>query len=308
MSKTDWLREAGYGVGFHWTSQTVPAEGQKLLSYADAVEAFDVSAFAAQLHDAGAGYVLFTISHAQQYFAFPSVVLDSVLPGRTCRRDLYAELYSALAPYGIRLLFYYPSLGDSSDEEWLAACRYNSDPAGFARLQYEIVTEIGERYGAKLSGWWIDNCYDAAPYFGWGAGRGVRYDYARYKEALCAGNPDRLVAFNLHGTDAWESSTSIGIADYGAGESNHLDRVPSGPNSGEGGALWHGFVWMDDFWVHNELGIPAPRFSDAHVIAYLRYVQAQGGVFTYNAAPYQSGLISNPTMSQLRAIKAALRE
>ena len=306
MSKTDWLQSAGYGVVVHWTSQTVPGEGQKLLSYADAVDAFDVSAFAAQLHAAGAGYLLFTISHAQQYFAFPSAALDAVLPGRTCRRDLYADLFDALSHYRIRLLFYYPSLGDDSDPDWLAACRYHSDPVYFANLQYNLVTEIGERYGANLSGWWIDNCYDAAPYFGWGAGRGVRYDYARYKEALCAGNPDRLAAFNLRGTDAWESPTCAQIADYGAGESNHLDRVPSGINTGEGGTLWHGFVWMDDFWVHDNPGIPTPRYSDAHVIAYGRYVQSQGGVFTYNTAPTQDGLISAPTMQQLRAIKVGL--
>jgi hypothetical protein len=110
------------------------------------------------------------------------------------------------------------------------ASRFKTDPAYFASLQYDLVTEIGERYGDKVVGWWIDNCYDPAPeYIAWKPGRGSRYDYARYAEALRTGNPNRIVTFNFRGTSEWSSKTGTGFVDYAAGESNYLDRVPSGP-------------------------------------------------------------------------------
>lgn len=308
MNLRDWFAQAGYGVMVHWTSQSLPQSGNTPQPYCQAVNAFDVQRFAHQLQVAGAAYVFFTISHAQQYFAFPSPTLDAILPGRTCSRDLYDDLYHALHPLGIKMLFYYPSIGTDEDPAWTQASSFLSDPRAFAHHQYTLVEEIGLRYGDKLAGWWIDNCYDTSPEFSPDRyALGERYDFRVYANKLRAGNPQRLVAFAFRGPRSWISSTGEGIQDYQAGESDTLERLPTGRFSGEGNAQWHTVVWMDDNWVHTTPGLPTPRYTNEEVITFTRAVIDGGGIFTYNTAPYQDTLISEATLRQLAALKAAIR-
>ena len=303
---SDWLMNAGYGVMVHWTSQSRPQSGAVPSAYCTAVNNFDVSAFAQQLQSAGAGYVIFTISHAQQYFAFPSAKLDSVIAGRTCTRDLYADLFAAINPKGIRMVFYYPTVGTDEDPAWRDAGKFNTDSAYFAQLQYDLVEEIGNRYGDKLAGWWVDNSFDSAPsYTQFGSGLGERYNFTTYAQKLRAGNPSRLVTFNFS-YNQWNSVTGQGIVDYGAGEDNEINRLPTSRYSGEGNSQWHNLVWMDDFWVHKDSTVPSPRYSDTVVTNHIKNVMDQQGVFSYNAAPYQDSLIASATMTQLQNIKAAI--
>ena len=306
VGSSDWLMNAGYGVMVHWTSQSRPQSGAAPSAYCTAVNNFDVNAFAQQLQSAGAGYVIFTISHAQQYFAFPSPKLDSVIAGRTCPRDLYADLFTAINPKGIRMVFYYPSVGTDEDVAWRDASKFNTDPAYFAQLQYDLVEEIGNRYGNKLAGWWVDNCYDSPPsYAQFGAGRGARYNFNTYAQKLRSGNPQRLVTFNFS-YNQWNSTTGQGIVDYAAGEDDAINRLPSSRFSGEGNSQWQTLVWMDDFWVHKDAGVVTPRYSNATVTDYTRNVMSQQGAFSYNAAPYQDTLISSATVNQLQHLNATI--
>ncbi|MBA3825432.1 MAG: discoidin domain-containing protein [Ktedonobacterales bacterium] len=296
---TDWMARAGYGVAMHWTSQSIPSTGGSPAAYCTAVNNFNVNTLAQQLSDAGAGYLLFTISHAQQYFAFPSAKLDSVISGRTCTRDLYSDIYNAIHPLGIKLMFYYPSIATSEDPSWQTASQWNSNPSAFAQLQYDLVTEIGNRYGTKLDGWWVDNCFDG--------GYGSKYNFTTYANALRAGNANRLVTFNFKGQGTWNSTTGQGIEDYAAGESVDLSRLPSSRYSGEGGTQWQTLIAMDNNnWVLTS-GSPSPSFSDASVIDYATNIAAHQGAFTYNASAYQDTLIGTATLNQLKALKAARR-
>jgi alpha-L-fucosidase len=302
----DWMMNAGYGVMVHWTSQSRPQSGAAPSAYCTAVNNFNVNTFAQQLQNSGAGYVIFTVSHAQQFFAFPSAKLDSVIAGRTCTRDLYADLFAAINPKGIKMVFYYPSVGTDEDPAWRDASKFNSDPTYFAQLQYDLVEEIGNRYGNKLAGWWVDNCYDSAPvYTQFGSGRGARYNFTTYAQKLRSGNPNRLVTFNFT-YNQWNSTTGQSIVDYAAGEDDVIGRLPSSRFSGEGNTQWHNLVWMDDFWVHKDATTPAPRYSDAVVNSHIQSVMNQQGVFSYNAAPYQDSLIASATMTQLQNINATI--
>lgn len=316
--RSAWLAKAGYGIGLHWTAQSLPRGKTKPMPFARAVERFDVARMVQQCVDAGAGWLLFTVSHAVQHLPFPSKTLDRILPGRTCERDLMGELAAGLAAHGIRLILYYPSVATDDDPAWQRASGWLYDPTSYAACQYDLVAEIGERYGTRLAGWWLDNCYDPrlCPFTWHHLHPGVNgfaglYDFPRYAAALRTGNPARLVTFNFTGTGAWRSTLGNGIVDYAAGESNDLDRVPHGPGSGEGGARWHGYVWMDEAregggngWVHSVPGdVGPPRYSTEHVADYVRYVRQHDGAFTYGAAPYQDDLMAETTLRQLQSLK-----
>ena len=121
-ANTDWLAKCRYGVGVHWTAQTVPRQGSPL-PFQKAVDAFDVKRFVGQLAYAGADYLLFTSAHALQMLPAPHPVIDKILPGRTCKRDLIAELADALAAKGMPLLVYYNHSCNRKDRPVLGARR-----------------------------------------------------------------------------------------------------------------------------------------------------------------------------------------
>ena len=90
-ANTDWLSKCRFGIGVHWTAQTVPRRGPPR-AFQEAVDRFDIDGFIRAVEYAGADYVLFTATHALQMLPAPHPALDSILPGRTCKRDLIREL------------------------------------------------------------------------------------------------------------------------------------------------------------------------------------------------------------------------
>ncbi|MFZ6862445.1 alpha-L-fucosidase [Undibacterium sp. Ji67W] len=298
---TDWFKNAGYGVGVHWTSQSMQSNGGAPLSYCTAVNNFNVNNFVNQLQAAGAAYVLFTISHAQWYFAFPNATLDSIIPGRTCGRDLYAELGAALAAKNIKMMFYFPSNGDASDPNWIAASQWNTNRAAFVQNMYNLVQSIGNKYGTMLAGWWVDNNYYQD--------LGTYYDHRVYAKMLRAGNPDRLVTFNFGGTQNWGSTLGKGNSDYQAGEAQALYHLPTSRYSGEGATQWHTWSPLDaPSWVDLSVTPPVPRYSDNKVILYTKAVMNEQGVMTWNIAAVQDTLISAASLAQLSNINNAVRK
>ena len=114
---------------------------------------------------AGADYLLFTATHALQMLPAPHPVIDKILPGRTCRRDLIAELADALAAKGMPLLVYYNhSCNGNDDPEWRKAVGYDgADKDVLAKNLMDIVG-LGERtYKEKIKAWWFDSPYSLDP-------------------------------------------------------------------------------------------------------------------------------------------------
>lgn len=293
-NRTDWFKEAGYGLFAHWTTKTLPQNGEKKSHY-QAILDFDVVGFTNQVIESGAKFLFFTITHSDMFVPFPLKELDEIVPGHTCERDLIMEMADILEAHGIKLMFYFNGDG-STDPLWKEATKSQTDTALHAEYCYKIAEAISKRYGKKVHGWWIDCCYEP----GICGGIGTRYDYKRYAEALRSGNEDSIVAFNFRGTCPWGSEWGREIADFQAGEENELEFYPNGRFSGESGLQWFALCWMDKFWVHETEGEPIPVHSNEKVLEYVKKVREGGGVFAYNVAPYQEGRISQKTFDQLK--------
>ena len=79
--RTNWFKNAGYGLFVHWTSFSFPENAtekdlnkpyhQRLDDYFKAVEEFDVKSFCAQVVEAGAKFLFITTSHADLHLPFP---------------------------------------------------------------------------------------------------------------------------------------------------------------------------------------------------------------------------------------------
>jgi hypothetical protein len=307
---TDWLAKLRYGVGVHWTAQSVPRQGPPL-PFQEAVDAFDLKAFMEQIRYAGADYVLFTATHALQKMPAPNAALDRILPGRTCQRDLIGEMAEALAAHGLPLIVYWNhSCNGKSDPEWRKAVGYDGKDKGlFADNVMEIIGWMGRRYGKNIRAWWFDSPYSLDP-----SGphnsvttdmTGFRFPWERLTAAAKTGFPDRLVTYNA-GVD--ETYLYSPHQDYWAGEMNDL-KHPARGRYQSNGLQWFGWTCLDDkSWVHGrrDTAIVQPLYGDAELATYVRTCNAHQAPMTFNLGIYQDGAMSQASLDQLHRLGGAL--
>jgi hypothetical protein len=288
---TSWLATAGYGVMFHWTSQSQPRTGP-IKPYAAAVKDFDVAAFSRMVEETGAAYVLFTVNHAEPYCPAPIASWERAHPGTTTQRDLIAELAAELGKRRVRLMLYFAShvLGGLG----------KSTAADYERIHREVLTEIGERYRDRISGYWFDGWYQSLEAY-----PEIRME--RLWPAVKAGNPARLVAYNF-----WVYPVETDWQEYWAAEVGGIVKTADGrfPSSGPGkGLQYQNLIMADAPWVHTkaESEMEAPRFKDDALIEYVRACMSRQGAVTINLGIYQDGSIGEATLRQMKVLRQAIR-
>ena len=294
-SQPAWFQKARYGMMVHWTKQSVPLQGEAK-PYAQAVADFDVEAFADQMKSTGAGFVVFTTSHAMHYFPGPLASLDAILPGRTAARDLPADLAKALEKRGMKLFLYY-HLGAHDDAEYLQASGFwETDTSKLFQNWQKMMTEIGQRYGKSLAGWWFDDgatnyYYRSAP-------------WESLARAAKAGNPQRMISFN-----AWELNNPTPFHDYCTGEACYDPRgidsllkpenqgiYPSGTHAGLPASAC---LIADSNWVHTAPNTPpsALRWNADQLTELLRGFIAHKNVPIFNLEITQDGKLSADSLA-----------
>jgi hypothetical protein len=300
-ASTDWFVKAGYGAMFHWTDFTQPREGTKKL-YPDAVEAFDVNAFASLQEDMGAGYVVFTLNHAHPHCPAPIRAWEAIHPGWTTRRDLIGDIAGALEKRGIRLILYInsPVLTNfgKTGETGLYELTFSEEQ--FTEIHKNVLSEIGSRYGEKLAGYWFDSWYQSLAAYPDVPIEAI-YRYCKI------GSPGRITAFNF-----WIFPVLTPWQDYWAGELNALQNpfesryIQRGAGTG---FQAHGMVSMLESWVHSETGpIPPPQFSAEDLIAHVKANMGHQAVTTINIGIYQDGTIEQSSLEAMRQLRRTIRE
>ena len=226
MDKTQKLIDAKFGVFSHFLYGDPGADTQVPPDYdwSARVDAVDVDHIARTLHEMGAGYYFITIMQCQKYMIAPNATYDRIAgtkPGEACaRRDLIMDLANALEKYHIDLYLYFTGDGPFRDE--VIGPKFGFGPKrGKVTRQFvenwaSVLKEYALRYGDKVKGWWMDGCYD---YF----------DYTDelldiYHEAMLAGNPDAIAAWN-NGVQDTEKRW-YGGEDFLAGEQNDFENLP----------------------------------------------------------------------------------
>ncbi|MEX1048156.1 MAG: alpha-L-fucosidase [Akkermansiaceae bacterium] len=301
----EWFRQARYGVMVHWTSQSMPLKGEPK-SYEEAVNEFDVELFANQMQATGAGFVVFTTSHAYQYFPAPLKSLDRILPGRTTRRDLVAELAEELKKQNMKLFLYY-HIGAHDDSKWLNATRFwDTDTSVLFNNWQSIVREVGERYGETLAGWWFDDgitnyYYRSAP---WEA----------LARAAKAGNPRRLISFN-----AWALNNPTQFHDFCTGEACENPAGIDGlltpkakglyPSGTHAGLQASACLVAESDWIHRRPNAaPArPKWNATQLSELLRLFMANKNVPIFNLEVTQEGNLGAESIALFREVSRRLR-
>ena len=118
-AKTDWLVAKKFGVFVHYLAglQNNPDHVASLgrrTSWDDCVREFDTEKFAERMHEAGAGYVIFTMMQRSRFLIAPNATFDrktGYKPGEACAtRDLVEDLYQSLNKR-IALMLYWTGTG-----------------------------------------------------------------------------------------------------------------------------------------------------------------------------------------------------
>jgi alpha-L-fucosidase len=310
-ANTDWLAKCRFGIGIHWTAQTVPRSGPPK-PFQKAVADFDLQGFIAAVEHAGADYVLFTAAHALQMLPAPHPVLDKILPGRTCERDLIRELADALAAKQKHLLVYYNhSCNGKQDSPWEQAVGYHATrKERFAQNLMEIVSWMGDRYRDKIKAWWFDSPYSLDPRGPHNSVTtdmtGFQFPWERFTVAAKTGHPARLVTYNAGVNQTFLYTTH---QDYWAGELVNLDH-PAKSRYLDSGLQWFGWTCLEDRgWVHTKRDTPIrpPLYTDEQVLRYVRTCNQHMAPMTFNVGIYQDGTLASQSVEQLHRLHTALR-
>jgi hypothetical protein len=305
-SPTDWFRDARWGVFTHYLG----ASDMSADEWNRQVDQFDVDALAAQLAEAGAPYYCLTIGQNSGHYCAPNAAYDEIAgirPSKCSQRDLIGDLYNALNPRNIKLLVYLPSGAPAADPaamkafewawgfegEWPGA--WNTRRTGkrlehFQRKWEAVIREWSLRWGRKICGWWIDGCYFADEMYR----HADAPNFRSLAEALKAGNPESIVAFNPGVLTP--VITHSEYEDYTAGEIS--DAFPVCPGRWVDGAQYHLLSYLGDTW-----GGEKPRFTDGFVRGYTQYVNSKGGVMTWDVPIGRRGNIPQPFIDQLSLLR-----
>lgn len=305
-----------YGVSFHFFSWFYPGT-----SFDQAIENFDVDAYANQVKASGAKWVVFGVQ--QNFKTLPALNANyEILAGRyaweyssSSGRDLINDLGVALNAKGIKLILY-----------WMAGGYFTKDPEAdgiaaklgwdtvsqkatplFIKNTSSILEEFSRRYKTKVSGWWLDACNG---FFGF---TDPANDFTPMVNAMRAGNPAANIALN----QGVETFTKIhpGV-DFTTGESRDFNHLP--PASGTG--LINGIQWsMTSFLAPKNpaqdggvsgWGLPGVRYRDSlqTLVGFAQTVLARKGALTFDIFTNLDGTIDPPQFRELLEMRQAIHK
>lgn len=315
MKNTQWLADLGWGVFCHYLCEDRSMTAE---DWNKQVDSFDIDGLVKQLQQVKAPYFFITVGQGSGHYCSPNETYDRITgmtPSKCSKRDIIKELYEALTPVGIKLLVYIPADGSWADkevakklgmpkhwndEEFLRNWQKGEVWAQFRWVEFmrnweEICREWSERWGTNVHAWWVDGCYE----------KDYRYpeneepNFKTFADALRAGNPNALVAFNpgilapvIHYTNQ---------EDYTAGEIATVLPECSGPfvtGPHDHQARLHILSYLGEAW--GKVGLP--RFPDEMVCGYTKHVTSKGGAISWDVPIETTGLINDQFIDQLWAI------
>lgn len=290
-ASTDWFSKAGYGVMFHWTSQSVNKDGTNK-PYEEAVANFDLNSFVNMVEATGAKYVLFTIGHAKAFCPAPLKSWEKYHPGQTTKRDLIREMADALNAKNIKLMCYFPT--------HVVAKMGKADLEEFTKINIEVMSEFGKRYGNKVAGYWFDGwyqCYERYPDF----------SFEKFFKACKVGNANRIIAIN-----SWIYPAVTEWQEYWAGETaSSVQPPPVGGSFTRGpgkGLRFQSLLIMEPYWVQQSKTIPEPLFKADKLSDYIKKCMTNGGAVTINLGIYQEGTVGEKALEIMKEVKRQVRK
>lgn len=311
MHITDKMYNKKWGIFNHYLNFETDADGDP--DWNKRIAGIDVERMAYNLNKMGAGYYFITLIQGTKYMLAPNKTYEDIMGVErgiiTPNRDIVIDLYNELSKYGIDLYLYFTGDGPHMDpvgkekfgfsytgeEIWPNgspdAVPLTGDRAvgrAFVEKWASVLQEFAERYGDKVSGWWVDGCY-------WFFGYNNEL-LKIYYDAIKSGNPNALVSFN-NGTFS-DLKKWYEKEEFTAGEFNDFTCIPQGRFVD--GAQSHILVPLGrkEPPIHSQgwanVGV---KHNREFVKNYINEVNKNGGVVTVDIKVYADGSFDEEQMS-----------
>ncbi len=319
-TNTDWL--AGkYGISMHYLLENAAGAGATVDAFNEVVNSFDVNKFAKTASDVGASWVLVTMSQSTGITCAPNTYMEETTGLKLgTDRDLILDLYDALEPYGIKVMIYFAG-GVPQNNSALARAIGANERVGQADMingqsgadfVYKYSTskylagmfkDFSDRYGDKVSGWWIDGCYD---FTGFNERIAVLYT-----NALKSGNPNSIVALN-GGTESGDCRYEY--EDFHCGErwapTAGMDRntiYKDNPHSRwtDDGYQQHYWTYLGDNW-----GARGTSHDTKELLEQSHKILSSGAALTFDISTVsidKTGTVDPDQVAQLKELKSHIQ-
>ncbi|MBI4323679.1 MAG: alpha-L-fucosidase, partial [Chloroflexi bacterium] len=311
---TTWFSKSKYGLMTQFGPWGYPPSGPQV-PFETWVNGFNVTNFVNLVTNTGAKYVIWSLTWWTYQICAPIQSVDNILgnSNRTSTRDLIGELATALHAAGVRFMLYYHCgqdghLGYNSTDWWQAQRFPASDHTGrgvgdrsvFLTNWCNVITEIGNRYGTNLDGWFFDDgmVYYPAP-------------FERLGRAAKAGNRNRLVSYN-----AWIATSYTDFQEVWMGEGSHGEsQFGSAPAGGNGifidgpqrGLLEQGMFIMEEDWGIHRANQPINTTISANqAIGWVQSASARGVPLSFNMMFWSDQTYSTNSLNVVRNLKKTL--
>jgi hypothetical protein len=312
---TTWLSQARYGLMTQFGAWGYPPSGPQA-SLEDFANGFDVPKFLNLVTNTGCRYVLWSLTWYTYQLLAPIQAVNSIVPGVTnitSQRDVIGELAGALHAAGVRFMLYYHSGHDGQwgydTTPWWQAQQWpepdftdrgSGDRSRFFTNWVNVITEIGNRYGTNLDGWFFDDgmVYYPAP-------------FERLGQAAKAGNPKRLVAYNpwiaasyTDFQEVWFGEGSHGEAQFGSAGAGGNGIFTDGPHKG---ILQHGMFTMEQDWGVYQPNQPiTTQVSASQAIGWAQSASARGVPLSFDMMIWADETYSTDSLLALVRLKNAV--
>ncbi|MGL1933491.1 MAG: alpha-L-fucosidase [Fibrobacterales bacterium] len=300
-----WFAESKYGIMFQYGAWGYPQSGDRKSINQGAAD-FDVPAFVQMVQSTGARYVIWSLTWWQYWMQAPVQSVDSIMGHGdfTAERDLVGDIMNALQAEGIRFMLYYHQ-GIQQEPTWAQhqgvpdefTSRGTGDRTQFFDNWMTVISELGERYGEKLDGWWFDDglIYYPAP-------------FEQLGEAARAGNPNRIVAYN-----SWILTRVTDFQDAFFGEEYHGEDIAGNPTNADGvfesgfqkGLHHHSMFMMEEDWGVHDPNQPMNTQSKMQSANdWVSSAIVRNVPLSFNMLMWEDGTVSEASLTILKGLKA----
>lgn len=304
---TTWLANAKYGLMFQYGAWGYPQTGAARKSLAQGAVDFNVTNFVNMVKSTGASYVIWSITWWQYWMQAPISSVNTIMGDSTLTessRDLIGDVAAALHAQGIKFMLYYHQ-GIQQEPTWAAKQNWPSsftptgtgDRSTFFNNWYNVITEIGNRYGTNLDGWFFDDgcVYYPAP-------------FERLGAAARAGNPNRLISYN-----PWVSARITDFQDVYFAEGSHGEsQFGSAPVGGNGvftdgpqkGLLQQAMFTMEQDWGVHAANTPiTTQITGSQATGWVDSAMARKVPLSFNMMMWEDGTVAQSSLNVLTDVK-----
>lgn len=266
MARTQWWREARFGMFIHFGAYAVPARGEWVKSnekltteqyqqYIDVFNPadFDAKEWAKTAKKAGMKYAVLTAKHHDGYCMFDSKLTDYKLSSRFNGRDVVREFLDAFRAEGIKVGLYYsiidwhhpdyPNVGNHPQRLDKEYAKRTFNWGNYLKYMHGQIEELVSNYG-KIDIMWFDYSFDDYS--------GEKWKAKELVEMVRKHQPDIILDNRLETRDG-NSSMDRMVKTLGDFETPEQD-IPDAPIYDKFGnpVPWETCLTLNDSWGYNE--------------------------------------------------------